>query len=109
MYHMLSCFNLKSGVTLGGFQKSLEQFSTHLEQAGLVHKAGAIGKRHHHEIMDTDHERDHEYFFILSFEDRSQCDRSVEHIQSGVAGTESKHNAVFSKISDPVFICWEDV
>jgi hypothetical protein len=59
--------------------------------------------------MDTDSERDHEYFFIMSFRDRAQCDRTAEHIYAHEEPGDSIHKSVFSKIRDEVFICWEDV
>ena len=59
--------------------------------------------------MDTDSERDHQFFFIMSFRDREQCDRAVAHIYSKEEPAESIHNAVFTMIKDQVFICWEDI
>ena len=109
MYHMLSSFNLKPGVNLEAFQQSLDIFETHMRDAGLAEQTGPIGKRSHHPIMDTDGERDHEYYFISSFLDREQCDRSVEYIQQASEPADSIHKAVYSKISEPVFTCWEDV
>jgi hypothetical protein len=52
--------------------------------------------------MDTDGEREHEYFFILSFRDRIQCDRAVEHFASGDEPTDTRHEAVYRKITDGV-------
>ena len=59
--------------------------------------------------MDTDDERDHEYFFIMSFRDREQCDQAVELIKSFEEPDTSIHKAVYANISDAVFICWEDI
>ena len=109
MFHMLTCFNLKSGITIDEFQQSLLEFMTHMQKVDLVVSTGPIGRRQRHEIMDTDSERDHEYFFITSFRDRAQCDRSVEYILPHEEPGESSHLAVYSKVSDPVFICWEDI
>jgi hypothetical protein len=59
--------------------------------------------------MDTDDERDHEYFFITSFRDRAQCDLAVEHIYLHSEPADTRHKTVYAKVMDPVFICWEDV
>jgi hypothetical protein len=108
MFHMLSCFNLKPGIALDSFKQSLAGLERHLRDIDLVHATGSIGRRQHHRIMDTDHERDHEYFFIMTFRDQAQCDRSVEHIQSNLEPGLTLHRAVWEKVEDPVFICWED-
>ena len=80
MFHMLTCFNLQPGITIEEFQQSLLEFTTHMQKVDLVDSTGPIGRRQRHEVMDTDSERDHEYFFTTSFRDRAQCDRSVEYI-----------------------------
>ena len=45
----------------------------------------------------------------MSFLDRGQCDRAVSYIQARNEPVESIHQAMWSKISEPVFICWEDI
>jgi hypothetical protein len=59
--------------------------------------------------MDTDRERNHEYFFIMSFRDRAQCDRAVDYIYRHAEPAEPIHKAVYLSIVDPIFICWEDL
>ena len=109
MYHMLSCFNLKPGITIDTFKQSLAELNKYLRNCDLVHSTGQIGRREHHPIMDTDSERDHKYFMIMTFRDRVQCDRSVEHVQSGKEPGNTVHRDVWKKVSDSVFICWEDI
>ena len=109
MFHMLSCINLAPGVTIEEFRKSVAIFTTHVEDLGIADSTGPIGRRQRHPIMDTDSERDHEYFFVISFRDREQCDRAVRCLQSREEPGESIHKAMWSKIADPVFICWEDI
>ena len=109
MFHMLTCFNLKKEYSIGEFSQSLVEFSAHLQQTGLLHSTGPVGRRQRHTIMDTDSERDHEYFFIMSFQDRAQCDRAVEYILPHKEPGDSIHNATLEKVKDPVFICWEDI
>ncbi len=109
MFHMLSCFNLKPEITVEEFRQSLAELSNHMNDSGLLHSTGPIGRRQRHPVMDTDDERDQEFFFIMSFEDRAQCDRAVEYLYQHEEPGESIHRSVFTKISDPVFICWEDI
>ena len=109
MFHMLSCFNLKPGTTIGAFQRSLTELDEYLRNIDLVLTTGPIGRREHHPVMDTDSERDHEFFMIMTFRDRTQCDHSVEHVKCGEEPGNSLHCAVWQKVKDPVFICWEDV
>jgi hypothetical protein len=109
MFRMLSCFDLKPEISMDGFRQSLADFTAHLREIDLVHSTGPIGRRQRHKIMDTDSERDHEYYFITSFRDRAQCDRAVEYILRHDEPVESIHKAVYSSVKDPVFICWEDL
>lgn len=109
MFQMLSCFNLKRDVALCQFRQSVSDFTSHLEKADLILSAGPIGRRQSDTIMDTDSERNHEFFFILFFRDRAQCDRAVEHITSLVEPADAAHKAVYASIRDQVFICWEDI
>ena len=109
MFHMLNCFDLKPDVTIDDFQASVDAFMAHVRSAGLAESMSAIGRRQRHPIMDTDSERDHEYFFILSFRDRDQCDRSVEFITGDKEPEKSIHNSMNSKITNAIFICCEDI
>ena len=108
MFHMLSCFNLQPDSSLDEFRQSLAEFTAHLENAELIHSIGPIGRRQSDTIMDTDSERDQEYYLIMTFRDRAQCDRAVNDIMRDDASSESLHGSIYSLISDPVFICWED-
>jgi len=106
---MLSCFDLVKGVSISEYQESNSCFSKHMEGLGLVQSTGPIGRRNRHPIMDTDKERDQEYFYIMSFLDVDQCNRAVKYIQSKAESGDSIHSSVSSKIENHVFICWEDV
>ncbi len=109
MFRMLSCFDLKPEISMDGFRQSLADFTAHLREIDLVDSTGPIGRRQRHEIMDTDSERDHEYYFITSFRDRAQCDRAVEYILRHNEPVESIHKSVYSSVKNPIFICWEDL
>ncbi len=109
MFHMLSCFNLKSGVTTNDFQQALAILDAHLKDINMLYSTGNIGRRKRYRIMDTDDERSHEYFFVMTFSDLSQCDRSIEYVYSEEEPGYSIHRAVWTKVDNPVFICWEDI
>ena len=109
MFHMLSCFNLKPGVKINDFKKSLVTLDEHLQDIDMIDSTGNIGRRQRHRIMDTDDERDHEYFFVMTFRDLSQCDRSIDYVYSEDEPGYSIHKAVWHKVDNPVFICWEDI
>jgi hypothetical protein len=109
MFHMLTCFNLKPEFTLDDFRRSLTDFTKHMQENDLVHSSGSIGRRQSDTIMDTDNERDHEYFFIMSFRDRAQCDRAVGYLLPHEEPGESSHKEVYAKVRDQIFICWDDL
>ena len=106
---MLTCFNLEPGNTVADFSQGLAAYTLHMRDLELLESTGPVGRRQHHPVMDTDDVRDHEFFFIMSFRDRAQCDRAVEKIQSLEEPGESIHKAVYANIRDAVFICWEDI
>ncbi len=109
MFHMLTCFNLKPEFQIDEFRQAAADFTTLMKDRQLVHSMGPIGRRQSDTILDTDDERDQEYFFIMSFQDRAQCDLAVESILSREEPGASTHNDVNSMITDQIFICWEDL
>ena len=109
MFHMLTCFNLHPDTSIEAFSADLDALSAHLKDRDLLHETGPIGRRQRHPIMDTDEERDHEYFFVMTFLDRAQCDRSVDYVTPNDEPVESLHIAVNTKVVDAIFICWEDL
>ena len=109
MFRMLTCFNLDASGSIDEFSTMLDRFSGHMIDLDLVHGIDPIGRRQRDTIMDTDDERDHEFFFLMSFRDRAQCDRAIEHIYAQDQPADSIHKAVYSRIKDQIFICWEDI
>ena len=107
MFHMLSCFNLKTELTIQEFQCSLTLYKNHLIENNLLQNVGNIGKRNRHPVMDTD-ESNLEYFFIMTFKDLSQVEESVEYVYSNSETVASLHQDVFQKLDKYNFICWED-
>ncbi|MEM7564170.1 MAG: hypothetical protein AAF353_14125 [Pseudomonadota bacterium] len=109
MFHMISCFNLKPEESIQAFQTAYEAFVTQMIDNDMVISTGKIGQRQNDTPMDTDDERDHEYFVVMSFRDRPQVDLAYEHIMKHVEPGEAAHDSVYTKVADPVFICWEDL
>ncbi|MEX0346750.1 MAG: hypothetical protein AB3N20_17635 [Rhizobiaceae bacterium] len=109
MFHMLTCFNLKPGIDLESFRSSYVDFVNYMKSIDLVEGSGQIGERQSDTPMDTDTERDHSYFVIMSFKDRSQVDKAVALLGSHQEPSETAHHAVYSKAKDPIFICWQDL
>lgn len=106
MLHMYSSFNLRAGANLDDYRAAVADFSALMKAKGLVLETGPIMTRCRHPIMDTDEDRDHEYFFVMKFRDREQCDAAVRHIQSANPEIDSLHRAIQEDIVDPVFTCW---
>lgn len=109
MFRMLTCFNLRPDSSIEEFSQSLGEFSEHLQKIDLIHSIGPVGRRYKHTILDTDSERDHNYFFITSFRDREQSDLAVKYMLPQEEREQPYHKAVYSKVIDPIFICWEDL
>ena len=108
MLHMLSCFNLKPQFDLSEFERSLDEFTTHMRSLDLIVDRGPIGRRVTDTILDTDSERSHRYFMLMQFRDRAQADKAVDYIQSHIEPGDSIHSNVYQKADDMIFICWQD-
>ena len=109
MFHLLSCFDLKPESTIDAFNSVMQEFVELMQSQQLAHRVGSVGRRQRHPIMDTDKERDQEYFFIMSFVDIDQCDLAVKSIQGHHDPQDSVHNKMIEMITNPIFICWEDI
>lgn len=109
MFHMLTCFDLKSEYSLDEFQESLDEYTNHMHSLDLVEDRSPIGLRQSDTIMDTDNERNHKYFMLMNFRDRTQSDKAVEYIKLHQEPGDSIHKEVYSKVQDLIFICWQDI
>lgn len=109
MFHMLSCFSFIDSADLANFQQNLDSYSRQLIARDLLVETGPVGERHSDTILDTADDSTHTHFMIMSFTDRAQADRAVQLIEQGVEPVATVHKAVYSRISEPVFICWQDV
>ena len=108
MLHLHTSFDLSPDVSIADYQKVVDGFSEDMLARGLLQSTGPILERCHHPVMDTD-ERKQEYFFIISFRDREQCDQAVAHLQPGQQPVNELHESLFAKIENSVFVCWEDI
>ena len=59
--------------------------------------------------MDTDDERKHKYFVIMSFRDQNQVDAAYAQIKKHIEPGEASHDTIYTKVLDSVFICWQDL
>jgi hypothetical protein len=108
MFHMLTCFNLKPGMELSAVQAAVDAATAHMQELDLVVSNSPIGLRQSGTPMDTDGERNHQYFTTTTFRDRAQVDASYDYIKAHTEPGFTIHNAVHSKVQDAIFICWED-
>ena len=106
---MLTCFDLKPELSIVDFQKSLDAFVEHMRVLDLLESNSPIGLRQTDTILDTDEEREHKYFMLTHFRDRAQSEKAVEYIEKCVEPGDSIHKEVYSKVQDPIFICWQDI
>jgi|TARA_B110000902_G_scaffold266589_1_gene354950 hypothetical protein len=109
MFQMLSCFDLKPGISMAEFQHALNQYCEHLMVRGLLESCGPIGQRQRDTILDTDDERDQQFFMLMFFRDKAQSDKAVEFISDNLAIDNSLHRQLYSKADNFIFICWQDV
>ncbi|MGI9515030.1 MAG: hypothetical protein ACR2OL_19195 [Anderseniella sp.] len=108
MFHMLCCFHLRPEFQLGDFRKAFAEFAVDLQRLDLVEASSPVGIRQSDTILDTDSERDHQYFSIMSFRDRGQADAAVAYIGKNGMSADATHHIAYSMVDDPVFICWQD-
>lgn len=109
MFHMLSCFNLLPEEDIETFTQNYRNFVEEMQRIGLVETTGPIGRRQNDTPMDTDDERNHEYFVVMSFRDRAQVDAAYAHIEQHFGPSDAAHDRVYTRVVDPVFICWQDL
>ena len=109
MLHMMGCFYLDPSSSLDALRDDFEQYVRHLKDIDLLVEARPIGRRYADTPMDTDEERDHEFYVLMSFRDRSQMDAAYGHIEASKKPAAGLHLNFMKRIRDPVFFCWEDV
>ncbi|MEM1276585.1 MAG: hypothetical protein AAGH74_08665 [Pseudomonadota bacterium] len=80
----------------------------HLIAQDLAVSSSPIAGRRTDTGLDTDEERDHTFFVIMSFRDRAQSEAAWDEIEPRKQPTDKLHRAVFALVRDPIFTCWED-
>ena len=109
MIHMLSRFDLKSGVNFEDFSRDYHNTVAQLQAKGLVESTGKIGRRERDTSMDTDAEEAQEFYAIMSFKDREQLDRSYALLTDTAENQSTSHPAVMRAVKNAVFTCWRDM
>ncbi|SHK07691.1 hypothetical protein SAMN05444000_11854 [Shimia gijangensis] len=108
MIHMLSAFDLKDGEDPKTFETAYSAFLSDLLAEAMIAQAGPVGRRVSDTPMDTDNDRTHQFFSVMSFEDRTQLEAAYVQIAQRLSGATQSHNHVFSKVTNAVFTCWQD-
>ena len=106
---MLSCFDLRPGEEIADFAAAYAAFVAEMQRLDLVVESGPLGRRQRNTPMDTDDEREHEYFVVMSFRDRQQVDEAYAYIKRHVEPGDAAHDSVYTRVANPVFICWQDI
>ncbi len=109
MLHMVGCFHLDSTSVIELIREDYQRYVSHLKSIDLIVKSGPIGRRHANTPMDTDKERDYEYFILMTFRNRAQMDAAYTHIQNKAEPAVDLHLQFMKNVKDPVFFCWEDI
>ncbi len=108
MFQMLTCFDLKPEFSIEEFEQSLADYTEHMHKLDLIESNGPIGLRQSDTIMDTDDERNHQYFVLMNFRDKAQSDKAIDYIKTHQEPGDSIHKKVYSKVQNPIFICWQN-
>ena len=109
MFRMLSCFDLRPEDDIADFSAAYREFVDEMRRLDLVVDSGPVGERQNDTPMDTDDEREHRFFAVMSFRDRAQADAAYDHILQHFGPADEAHNRVFPRVTRPVFICWQDL
>ncbi len=109
MFVMLSSFNLRDGESVESCQAAIQAFARHMQAQQMLLSVGPLGTRVANTPMDTDDERELNYFFLSYFESREQSDRAYNLIEQGAEPSVSIHRAMISKVRDAVFTCWNEI
>lgn len=106
--HMLSAFNLRRGHDVDEFAEVYASFVEELYEADLIIDAQPMGRRVSDTPMDTDEDRTHQFFTILTFRNRAHLDKAYAHIEDRMRTVTSEHLDMYSRTSDAIFTCWQD-
>ena len=105
---MLSAFVLRPGADEAAFADAYGTFVRELYEAGLIVDARPMGRRVSDTPMDTDEERHHQFFTILTFRDRAHMDAAYAHIEARMKAVPGEHAAMYARTANSIFTCWQD-
>lgn len=108
MIHMLSAFDLRPGEDEDAFRAAYDAFLHDLLQDDLIVSFGPIGTRVSATPMDTDRGRTQTRFTLLGFRDRAQLDAAYAFLASRQSAAAGSHHAMHARITNSVFLCWQD-
>ncbi len=106
--HLLSAFDLRSGQHEESFVEAYRVFVQELYDADLIIDARPMGRRVSDTPMDTDEERAHQFFTILTFRDRAHMDAAYAHIEARMRAVTGEHAAMYACTANQIFTCWQD-
>ena len=106
--HLLSAFDLRPGQDMDTFVDAYGVFVRELYEAGLIVDARPMGRRVSDTPMDTDEERDHQFFTVLTFRDRAHMDAAYAHIEARMRAVTGEHAAMYARTANQIFTCWQD-
>lgn len=109
MFHMLSYFDLRPGVSVEVYNQAMVKLAEHLVASDLIVGIDPLGRRQRDTILDTDGERDQEFFLMMHFKDKVQSDRAVHYIEGLSEPGGTLHSEMYQKLTNSVFVCWQDI
>ena len=109
MFRMLSCFDVKPRVSETDYNALMQDLAKHLTELDPIEGIGVFGKRETDTSLDADEERHQQYLLMISVRDKVQSDRAIDYIESLQEPGTSLHINMFKKITNPMFVCWEDL
>lgn len=109
MIHMLSAFEIKADEDADAFRIAYAGFVDDLRAEDLIVGASPIGRRVADTPMDTDEERNHTHFSVLSFRDRRQLDHAYAWLTHRKGASAGSHYDMHARIINSVFLCWQDM
>lgn len=108
MFHLLTCFDLRPGVTVAEFQSARAKYVEHMQSQDLLVGVSPIGARQRDTVLDTD-DRKPSHFFLMYFRDRVQADAATALIEIGAKESIAIHRTMYAMADNMAFLCWEDL
>ena len=106
--HLLSAFDLRPDQDEASFIEAYRVFVQELYDARLITDARPMGRRVSDTPMDTDKDRSHQFFTILTFRERAHMDAAYAHIEARMRAVTGEHAAMYARTTNQIFTCWQD-